>query len=119
MTTTTPDVPCFNPTFVIAKLIRSTADAISIVEPFEALGQQNVHAEQKSEWLDICHHLRSLLEKWEQPATQEYQSKLESIIQRHNALLVNQIEDTRASYCFMLGRALEIAYELRLINAAE
>ena len=119
MNTTTPDVPCFNPTFVIAKLIRSSADAISIVEPFEALGHKNDHAEQKSKWLDTCHQLRSLLKKWDQPATQEYQSKLESIIQRHNALLVNQIEETRASYCFILGRALEIAYELRLVNAAE
>ncbi|MEZ5947650.1 MAG: hypothetical protein R3C12_00115 [Planctomycetaceae bacterium] len=119
MTTTTPDVPCFNPTFVIAKLIRSTADAISIVEPFEAFAHMYNNHEQKLKWMDICHQLRSLLKKWDQPATQEYQSKLESIIQRHNALLLNQIEDTRASYCFILGRALEIAYELRLVNAAE
>lgn len=119
MSTKNPDVPSFNPTIVIAKLIRSTADAISIVEPFEALGHQNNHHEQKSKWLDTCHQLKSLLDKWDQPASHEYQTKLESIIQRYNALLINHIEDTRASYCFILGRALEIAYGIRLINESE
>lgn len=119
MTATTPDVPCFNPTFVIAKLIRSTADAISIVEPFEAFAYMYNNHEQKLKWMDICRQLQSLLKKWDQPTTQEYQTKLESLIAQHNALLLYHHESTRASYCFMLGRALEIAYELRLINAAE